>query len=210
MKKLLSVLLLCALLLTNAPQSVHAEDYQLGAGDVLSIGVYGYEELQVKELTVRPDGKIAFPLVGELQVAGLSPGVFTAALTSNLSEYVVNPKVTVNVDKFRTTRVYVLGEVTKPGMYEIEKQHNVLDAIGIAGGYTKDAAKKNIFIVHKDNPNQSTKVNLLRLLERGDMTQNVALADGDVVYLTKNHRIEFGQDILPYISAVYQLTRIDN
>lgn len=213
MKKKASVLLLCALLIIIALQPISAADYVLSPGDELTIFVYGYEEFQAKELKefiIRPDGKLAFPLVGEIQAAGLSPGVFTMALTTALSEYIVNPKVTVNVDKYHTTRVYVLGEVTKPGLYEIERQHNLLDAVGIAGGYTENAAKKNIFIIHKDNPQKTVKVNLLKLLERGDLSQNVALADGDVVYLTRNHKIVFARDILPFISAVYQVNELNN
>jgi polysaccharide biosynthesis/export protein len=209
MRKFLQMIVFSITLILISAGTAWAEEYTLGSGDVLTIGVYGYEELQVTGLTVRPDGKIAFPLVGEIQAAGLSPGTLTAALTSSLSEYVKNPKVTINVDKFRTTRVYVLGEVARPGMYEIEKQHNLLDAIGMAGGFTKDTAKKHVFIVHKDNPNQATKANLLKLLKRGDLTQNVALADGDVVYLTKNHKIIFARDILPYISAVYQVNEFN-
>lgn len=209
MKKRISVLLFCALFLLIALQPLSAAEYVLGPGDVLNISVYGYEELQAKELIVRPDGKLAFPLVGEIQAAGLSAGTFTDVLAAELGQYVVNPLVTINVEKFRTTRVYVLGQVSKPGLYEIEKQHNLLDAVGIAGGYTDKAAKKNIFIIHKDNPNKPVKVNLLKLLQRGDMSQNVALADGDVVYLTSSHKINFGRDIMPFVTGLYQFDRIN-
>ena len=210
MRKTVSVLLFCALLLIIAIQPLSAADYILGPGDVLAVSVYGYEELETKELIVRPDGKLAFPLVGEIQAAGLTAGGFTNTLTTALSQYVVNPLVTVNVGKYHTTRVYVFGEVTKPGLYEIEKQHNLLDAVGMAGGYTQNAAKKNIFVVHKDNPQKPEKINLLKLLEKGDMSQNVTLADGDVVYLTKNHKISFARDILPYVSALYQVNEMND
>jgi polysaccharide biosynthesis/export protein len=209
MRKFLQMIVFTITLIIISAGTAWAQEYTLGSDDVLNISVYGYQELHVTVI-VRPDGKIAFPLVGEVQAAGLSPGALSAALTSSLSEYVKNPKVTINVDKFRTTRVYVLGQVAKPGIHEIQKQHNLLDAIGMAGGFTKDTAKKNIFIIHKDKPNQVTKVNLLKLLERGDLTQNVALADGDVVYLTKNHKIVFSRDILPYITAAYQVNEVSN
>jgi len=114
----------------------------------------------------------------------------------------------VNVAKFRTTRVYVLGEVNKPGMYELEKQHNLLDAIGMAGSYTKRTAKKEIFIIRKKNGKKPQKVNLLKLLKNGDISQNVALNEGDVVYLTSNGKINFATDILPWFSAVYQADRL--
>lgn len=133
-----------------APKEVAAKEYQLGAGDVLTIGVWGVPDLQAKEYVVRPDGKVAFPLVGEIQAAGVTTEALTTTMTTSLSEYVKNPKVTVNVTKFHTTRVYVLGMVTKPGLYELEKQHNLLDAIGMAGSYTKEAAKKKVVIIRKD------------------------------------------------------------
>ncbi|TCL36061.1 polysaccharide export outer membrane protein [Anaerospora hongkongensis] len=187
---------------------VFAEDYKLGPGDVLTINVWGYEKLEVKELTVRPDGKISFPMAGDVQAQGKSVFEVTEELTASLGKYLKDPQVAVNVLKFRTTRVYVLGKVNKPGMYEIEKQHNLLDAIGMAGSYTDEAAKKKIFIIHKDTTKKTTKANLLNLLNKGDMTQNYVLADGDVVYLADNGRIDFMKDIIPFIGAAYQVNDI--
>ena len=206
MKKIAKIMVLTFLLASIVLASTgisQAVDYSLTAGDILNIGVWGYEDMQVKEQGIRPDGKIQFPPVGEVQAAGLSPAELKNSLTTALVDYVHNPKVTVNVFKFHTTRIYVLGEVAKPGMYEIEKQHNVLDAIGLAGSYTKDAAKKTVFIIRKDQTGEPVKANLMNLLKKGDMSQNYVLGDGDVVYLTGNGRIDFSRDILPYITAAY-------
>ena len=210
MKKLIIGFVITILAANMGVSFAALEDYKLGPGDAIDVGVWGYDNLQVKELTVRPDGKIEFPLAGDIQAAGVSPAELNKQLTLALSDYIKNPQVTVNVSKFRTTRVYVLGEVVKPGMYEIEKQHNLLDAIGIAGGYTKDAAKKKVFIVHKDQTGQSLKANLLDIMQKGDMTQNYVLNEGDVVYLTSNGRINFATDILPWISATYQIRRMND
>lgn len=209
MKKVVALGVAAALLALNvACVSAQADEYKLGPGDVISVGVWGYEDLKNEELVVRPDGKLSFPLAGELTVQGMTSSELTAALTIRLGDYVKDPNVTVNVAKFRTTRVYVLGEVNKPGMYELEKQHNLLDAIGMAGSYTKRAAKKEIFVIHKDNVDKPRKVNLLKLLKNGDISQNVALNEGDVVYLTSNGKINFATDILPWFSAVYQADRL--
>lgn len=187
-----------------------AQEYRLMPNDVLQVSVWGYADFSGKDgsglaIIIRPDGKIQFPLVGEVQAAGLSLGELNQTLAAGLSEYVKDPQVTVNVAKFHTTRIYVLGEVNKPGMYEIDRQHNLLDAVGMAGGYTKDAAKKNVFIVRKDSTSKPLKANLLDILAKGDMTQNYALAEGDVVYLTSNGRLDFAKDILPWISATYYI-----
>jgi polysaccharide export outer membrane protein len=192
------------------PLPIVAQDYQLGAGDVLTINVWGFEEMKIEELPIRPDGKISIPLSGELQAAGMTPGQLASTITNKLSQYLKDPVVSVNVVKFRTTRVYVLGEVFKPGMYEIEKQHNLIDALGSAGSYTKDAAKKKVYVIRKDQTNAPLKINLLKLLEKGDMSQNITLNDGDIVYLTNNHRIDFAKDILPWISATYQVNDMQN
>ncbi|WP_312518514.1 polysaccharide biosynthesis/export family protein [Anaerospora sp.] len=209
MKKVVTSGIVAAMLALNvACVSAQPDDYKLGPGDVLSVGVWGYEDLKNEELIIRPDGKLSFPLAGELNVQGMTAGELTTALAARLGNYVIDPNVTVNIAKFRTTRVYVLGEVTKPGMYELEKQHNLLDAIGMAGSYTKRAAKKEIFIIRRDNVDKPQKVNLLKLLKNGDSSQNVALNEGDVVYLTSNGKINFATDILPWFSAVYQADRL--
>jgi polysaccharide export outer membrane protein len=210
MNKAIRIFVFTCILLVMAYSAVMAEEYRFAPGDILSIGVYGYEELQVKELVIRPDGKLAFPLVGECEAKGLTVGELTKNLTVRLSEFIRDPQVTVNVDKFHTTRIYVLGEVNKPGMYEIEKQHNVLDAIGAAGGYTQKAAKKRVFVIKQSQPDRPVVINLFNLLQRADVSQNIALTDGDIVYLTRNRKIIFSKDILPFITAMYQVKDMNN
>lgn len=209
MKKMVRRIILMLLMIMVLPNTGGAEDYRLGPRDVLVISVWGYEDLQVKDLGVRDDGKIAFPLVGEIQVNGLSPGEISQKIALALQGYVNNPKVTVNVIKFRTSRVYVLGEVNRPGVYEIEKQHRLLDAIGMAGGYTKDAAKKKVFIIRKDSVDKPIEANLWQLLKKGDMKQNYALGDGDVVYLSDSGRIDFTRDILPYLNTALYIKDVN-
>lgn len=211
MKKVVTSGVIAAIFALNvACASAQPDEYKLGPGDVISVGVWGYEELKNEELVIRPDGKLSFPLAGELEVQGMTAGELTNALTSKLGNFIKEPNVTVNVAKFRTTRVYVLGEVTKPGMYELEKQHNLLDAIGMAGSFTKYAAKRKVFVIRKDNVDKPQTVNLLNLLRKGDTSQNVALSEGDVVYLSRNGKITFATDVLPWITAVYQVDRLGN
>lgn len=203
MKKMVSIAL--ALLITLSVAGItQAEDYRLGPGDVLNISVLGLDEMQVKDQVIRSDGKIAYPLAGEVNAGGLTPGELTNVITEAISHYLHDPKVTVNVTKFRTTRVYVLGEVVRPGLYEIEKQHSLLDAVGIAGGYTKDAAKKKVFII-RNGQTKPLEVNLNNLLTQGDMTQNYVLNDGDAVYLASNGRLDFARDILPFMTGAYYI-----
>jgi polysaccharide export outer membrane protein len=237
---------------------IQDETYRLGAGDAVTISVWGYKEFENSDspekaqLIIRPDGKLSFPLVGEVAAAGLTLSELTQKMTLALSEYLKEPKVTVNVVKFRTmplvrefdakgltlaeligditttlketirdarltaelvkfgtTRVYVLGEVTKPGLCEVERDHNLLDAIGAAGGFTKGANCKRVYLVRKGQTDHYTEINLDRMLKKGDLRQNVALNEGDVVYFTRN-KINFAQDILPFITSLYYINHFNN
>ena len=211
MRKLIALLLLTSLLLPAAATVRAAADpYVLRPGDVLAITVLGYDEFVPPAnagappgFLVRPDGQFSFPLIGEVAVQGLTAGQLTEVLRTRLSEYLIDPKVTVNLAKLGGTRVYVLGEVVRPGSYEIEKAHNLLDAVTAAGGPTKDGAKRNVYIVRRSKPNEFQKVNLFAFLKKGDQSQNVPLGEGDAVYLTSNGRINFATDIMPFITATY-------
>ena len=183
MKRIFIVLF--ATILISSSWTYHAkaaEEYRISPGDVLIISVWGYEELQAKELLVRDDGKIAFPLAGGDTSCWFIARELMQDIAHALHGYINNPQVTVNIFKYHTTRIYVVGEVARPGLYELEKQHNLMDAITVAGSYTKDAAKKKVFIISQGNTSNQVEVNLLQLLRKGDMTQNVSLKDGDVVY----------------------------
>lgn len=195
-----------------------AESYIMSPGDRLMITITGYEEYSSKTAdvnsayVVRPDGMLSFPLIGHIDTTGKTVEEFTGELISRLRDYLVNPDVSVNLIQLGTTRVFVLGEVNKPGLYELTKSHRVVDAIGAANGFTKDAAKKKVYLVHygqtaKDAP---TKVNFNNYLTKGDLTQNVVLKEGDCLYLTSNGRFSFNTDLLPWISAWYMFDRIHN
>ena len=229
MRKLIALLLLTSLLLPAAsavraaetpmaaPTNAAVDSYVLRPGDVLAITVLGYDEFVPPAnasgpsgFLVRPDGNFSFPLIGEVAVQGLTAGQLTEVLRTRLSEYLIDPKVTVNLAKLGGTRVYVLGEVARPGSYEIEKAHNLLDAVTAAGGPTKDGAKRNVYIVRRSKPNEFQKVNLLAILKQGDYSQNVTLGEGDAVYLTSNGRLNFATDIMPFITASYYIDYISN
>jgi len=187
-----------------------ANDYRLRPYDVIDISVWGIDEFQVKGVTIREDGKVALPIVGEMQVAGLSTIELTDKMKDALDGYINHPKIIVNIVKYNTTRIYVLGEVNKPGLYDLDKQHNLLDAITMAGGYTSYAAKKKVVIISKDNRNSYREANLYNLLKKGDMSQNFRLKDEDVVYLTSNNKLDFVKDIVPIIGGWYNIKHFNN
>ena len=195
MKKTIAALLLgAALTLTNVAA---AGEYIMTPGDQLQIYVLGHPDISSTRAnndsayTVRPDGKLNFPLVGEIDVNGLTVYEFTQLLTKELSEYIINPNITVNVAKLGTTRVFVMGEVRNQGMYELSKSHRVMDALGAAGGFTQKAAKKDIYLVRNGvrEEDRVQKLNILNYMKKGDMSQNLVLQEGDCLFLTSNHKI---------------------
>ena len=101
--------------------------------------------------------------------------------------------VTINVVKEGTTRVYVLGEVKRQGLYELPKSHNLLDALGVASGFTEYSNKKNVFVVRNGERDALLKVNVAKLLKSKHEADNVTLNDGDCVFLTSNNN----RDICP-------------
>ncbi len=199
MKKYLLAAALGAMLTCSSLTAAAAptNDYIMTPGDQLQIYVLGHPDISStransdSSYTVRPDGKLNFPLVGEIDINGLTVYEFTNLLTKELSEYIVNPKITVNVAKLGTTRVFVLGEVKNQGMYELSKSHRVLDALGAAGGFTEKAAKKSIFLVRNRGTAQENvqKLNMLNYMKKGDSSQNLVLQEGDCLFLTSNHKV---------------------
>lgn len=188
-------------------------DYLLRPGDQLSIVVTQQQELgnsstNQTPFIVRPDGNVSFPLVGEIHAEGMTVASFTDAIADALSRYIVNPAVTVNITKLGTVRVYVFGEAKKPGAFELDKGHTVMDAIGAAEGFTRDTAKKKIFLIHQDEPKSLIPVNLNNMLRTGDMSENYVMREGDILYLTRNHRIDFARDIAPIFNSIYLVTEV--
>jgi polysaccharide export outer membrane protein len=162
------------------------------------------EYLKRPQVTVNVAQFRTMPLVREFPAAGRTLAELTAEITAALQETIPDARLTAELVKYGVTRIYVLGEVTKPGLCEIEKDHNLLDAIGAAGGFTKAADRKRVYLVRQGQTDQYTEINLERMLKKGDLRQNVVLNEGDVVYFARN-KIDFAQDILPFITAGYYI-----
>ena len=123
-------------------------EYQIGPSDVLSITVWNHEEMN-RTVTVRPDGMISFPLVGEVLVVGLTPAQLQDVMETALQRYIniVEGEVSVMVDEVHSYKVSVLGRVRLPGRFEFQSQATVLDALAQAGGLTDFASSSDILIL---------------------------------------------------------------
>jgi polysaccharide export outer membrane protein len=125
------------------------EVYRIGPEDVLQISVWKNEAMS-RTATVRPDGKISLPLVNDVQAAGLSALELRDALARQLAPYIQNAEVSVIVAEVRSLKVSVLGEVNRPGRFELKSWATVADALALAGGFTQFAARSRIVILHPE------------------------------------------------------------
>jgi polysaccharide export outer membrane protein len=129
----------------DAPQ---AGPYLIGEGDVLAVRVWKNQELSV-EVPVRPDGMISVPLVNDVKAAGLTTDQLKSEITTKLAEFITNPDVTVVVLRADSKRVFVLGEVLRPGPVPLATSLSVLDAISAAGGFSPFADENDIKIIRR-------------------------------------------------------------
>jgi len=163
-------------------QEPSEEAYVIGSEDVLSINVWKEPELSVKELVVRPDGKISLPLVNEIQASGLKPRELQARITEKLKDFVASPNVNVTVIKIFSQRVSVVGQVSKPGLYTLGSDTSVLDILARVGGLTEYAKGKNIKILRTINGKTvQFPFNYKNVIRGNDLQQNITLKNGDTV-----------------------------
>lgn len=155
--------------------------YRLQAGDIVTISVWKEQDLQ-REVLVRPDGALSFPLAGELDVDGRTVEELRANLVERLKRFVPDPVVTVAVKAIGGNRVYVIGKVARPGEFPFSSPVDVMQALSLAGGATPFAQVNDIVILRRDNAGQRALPFRYGDVERGkNLQQNFLLQSGDTV-----------------------------
>jgi polysaccharide export outer membrane protein len=169
----------------GATTSSAKAEYAIGAGDVLSIKVYGYDELTVK-VRVTESGTIDFPLIGEVQVGGLGISAAGRRIEKALADgYIVDPQVTIFIEQFKSKKVVVLGPVHNPGLIELNGPITLLELISQVGGL-KDNAGETATIKRQENGVQKNiPINLHRLIKTGDPQLNIQVLGGDTVSIAE-------------------------
>ena len=157
--------------------------YRVGSGDVLRVNVWKREELSQPSLTVRPDGAISLPLMGEVPASGRSVDEIAQELQGKLDKfYQDRPPVTVQVVEVRSYKVYVMGEVARAGELSPNHPLTVLQALAMAGGFTRFATPRHVVIVRRDaRGERSIPFDFDALLHEGQLQQNLVLQTGDTV-----------------------------
>jgi len=176
----------CVLFLVLCAQSAVSQTrpeplYVIQPNDVLEIFVWKEPELTRKVL-VRPDGRVSFPLVQDMQASGISPGELKTQVEKKLSEFLTAPEVTIIVEAIQSYRIYVLGKVQKPGAITIEKPVTVLQALALAGGFQEFARDEEMSIIRSAGAENFTfDFNYKEVIRGKKSEQNILLRSGDVV-----------------------------
>ena len=164
-----------------AKATVVEPDYKINPGDILSISVWREADLQ-REVLVRPDGKFSFPLAGDVQAAGNSVEEIRTLLTERLSRLIPDLVVSVAATQINGNKVYVIGQVNRPGDFIANPRVDVLQALTLAGGVTPFAEVNDIRILRRDAEGLQSLEFRYRDIEKGKrLEQNIILQAGDVI-----------------------------
>jgi polysaccharide export outer membrane protein len=157
-------------------------EYILGPEDSVEISVFRHDELRM-DAAISPTGKISYYFLRDIEAAGLTQFELRDRIQEGLAEYIKDPEVVVRISDHRSHKVFVLGQVQKPGVYYMRSDYTLLEAISESGGVTPEAHLGGAYLVRGDDV---LLVNFFQLIEKGNMGENVPLWPDDVVYIPSN------------------------
>jgi polysaccharide export outer membrane protein len=202
------VIFLICIICFPAQSAAQGKAYQIGVNDILSLTIYaGGEKQHEADLTVSGQGTINAPFIGTIKAKGLTPSQLEEKITEPLSkDYFVNPKVNISIKEYHSLQYYISGAVKKPGMYEMTTEASLLELIAKSEGVLPE--RGNVAYIMRAGPDQNTeeqeandqsalaepiKVDLKRLLDKGDMAANPILKPGDVVYIPLKESLDLAE-----------------
>ena len=174
--------LMIQLCVTGPSLAGESGTYLIGSGDILEIVTWKEPDFSREEVLVRTDGFISFPLLNDVQAAGLTPNELKASLQKGLAEFISKPEVTVTIATSNSKKFYILGEVLNTAEYPLNKNLTVLQAFALAGGFTEWASKKEIILMRKENGEEKIyRVNYKAIVKGKDIGQNIVLRPDDTI-----------------------------
>jgi polysaccharide export outer membrane protein len=208
MTRLPALFLAAAIALASPPPPAAAaataakadSQYTLRYGDTVNLKVVENEKLTLQDQPIRPDGRVSFPLIGEVQAGGLTLPQLTERVTQAYGRFFVDPHVVINVEKFRPLTINVVGFVNRPGIYEIKEPVRLLQAIALGGGYDLQRAElKDVLVLRASG--EVRHVDLAAALA-GRTDENPWLQDGDTVRLAEVASPDWFRLLPPLASAL--------
>lgn len=188
------------------------DTYRLTKYDVLDIQIVGFSTFEsndsakingLNDVVIGPDGYVQLPYAGSVKLAGLTLDEAKEVVSERLRRYLRFPDLSILVKAYGERKIYVMGEVQEPGIHELKVDTlNAYAAISSAGGITKRGRSTKVQVLRVAGDTMYYKqINIKDYIKKHDLTQNVALQDGDIVYVPRSNGIKFNEDILPYINA---------
>ena len=171
---------------TAAPEI--AVNYRINQGDKLSVKFLYHQELDELSLTVRPDGFISLQMIDELKVEGLTVGELKKRLEKAYEEILIEPIISVTVLEFVAPRIYIGGQISKPGLYNLRDGQTLVQVIFLAGGVTRDANTKMILHARPDGKGnwQFQAANITKILNKKGTEKDLLLRDGDYIFIPES------------------------
>ena len=163
--------------------------YLININDKLYVSVWRVPDLSM-EIIVRPDGYISFPLIGDIEASGRTLTELKDEISGKLKEYVENPQVSLVVREFAGEKIVILGEVRSPGVYKFTGKISLMEGVGFAGGFTRDAQPKSIVVVRspveEGEKEKLIVLNAASILQKGNLKENIGLEPNDIVFVSRS------------------------
>ena len=178
-------------------------EYRLAKYDIITIMALGHtEDIGENEITIGVDGMAALPYVGNVKLAGLTLDEARRVIYNKLSQYYKLPELNVSIKSYGARKVYVMGNVQLPGIKEMNVDNmNTYAAISSAGGVDNRGRSKHIQLIRQiEGVLYYREINIDAFVKKHDLSQNIQLEDGDIVYVPDSGKIIFNEDIAPYIN----------
>jgi len=157
--------------------------YRIGPEDVINVSVWDNPELGIDNVTVRPDGKISLPLIKEIQAAGFTPMELSGVITRNLHDYMKDPHVTVIVTQIYSKKIFLVGNVLRPGSYPLRNDMTLLQALSLAGGFTTFASPRGMKLIRGTGTKQESRnINYYKMIEDIEIDK-YKLKPGDTIVI---------------------------
>ena len=178
-------------------------EYRLAKYDTINIMAIGYSNgIGVDDVTVGVDGMARLPYAGNIKLVGLTLDEARDLIYAKLSPYFKLPELNISLKNYGARKVYVMGNVEKPGIKEMNVDNmNVYAAVSSAGGVDKRGRSKHIQLIRQiDGVLYYREINIDAFVKKHDLSQNIQLEDGDIVYVPDSGKVVFSEDIAPYIN----------